>query len=339
MFKLAELFVDIKARDDSLQKQVSGVKGQLTALGVAVGTAVGNWPHGDLRAASALTGFFSGGISGAVALQDTLGATNAIFGDSAGIITRQADEMAKKFGVVKTEFIDAAQGFGAAFKAIGTPVDDAAALGNQLTKLGMDMASFKGTSNAEAFTALSAALRGEFDPLERFNVMLSAAAIEQEALSMGLIKSAKDMDESAKKQATLSLIMKKSVDMQGDLERTAGDTGNAWRKFTGTMQNTADAIGTALMPAISAVTSALGDLAQWVASSVEASKDSITGWAESIAATIRADPRRLGHLRRGAGGGIPQGRGVGHEHHGRRSPPSPATSRSSAITSPTTGPS
>ena len=200
-----------------------------------------------------------------MALQDTLGATNAIFGQSASIITAQADEMAKKFGVVKTEFINASQGFGAAFKSIGTPVADAAALGNKLAKLGMDMASFKGTSNAEAFTALSAALRGEFDPLERFNVMLSAAAIEQEALSLGLIKSAKDMDESAKKQATLSLIMKKSVDMQGDLERTSGDMGNSCKKFAGTMQNTADSIGTSLMPAISAVTSALGEGASQLA--------------------------------------------------------------------------
>lgn len=284
-------FVDIKGRDDELKKQVSGIKDQLTAVGMAIGTAVGNLAAGAIaRASSAVTGFFSSGIKGAVALQDSLAATSAIFGDAAGVITSRADEMARQFGTVKTEFIDAAQGFGAAFKAIGTPVDDAAKLGNQLAKLAMDMASFKGTANADAFTALAAALRGEFNPLERYNVMLSAAAIEQEALSTGLIKSAKDMDEAAKKQATLSLIMKKSVDMQGDLERTAGDTGNAWRKFTGTVQNTADSIGTSLMPAISAVTTALGDMAQWVASSVESSKDAIKGWADSIAAAIRAVP-------------------------------------------------
>src|SRR5262249_20644387 len=151
---------------------------------------------------------------------------------------------------VKGEFLNAASDFGSAFKAIGTAAPDAAALGNQLAKLGMDMASFNNASNEEAFTALRAALRGEFDPLERFNVMLSAAAIEAEAMRMGLIKNSSELDEAAKKQATLSLIMKKTADQQGDMERTADGSANSWRKLTGTLTNLATEVGSTLEPAI-----------------------------------------------------------------------------------------
>lgn len=288
-FKLAELFVDIRARDDELKKQVGGVKDQLTSFGVAIGTAVGSLAAAAIaRAASALTSFISGGISGAIELEDSLSALGVIFGKNAGIISEEADRMAAKFGVVKGTFIDAASSFGASFKAIGTPTEDAAKLGNQLAKLGMDMASFTaGATNEEAFTALKAALRGEFDPLERFNVMLSAAAIEQEALSMGLIKSAKDMDEAAKKQATLSLIMKKSADQQGDLERTADSSKNAWSKFTGTVTNLAVEMGTMLSPAINSVIGLANEMLGSLSSAFEGSKAAFQAFSDGVVSIVQ----------------------------------------------------
>ena len=218
MFKLAELFVNIKAQDSAFQSSIGALKGQITTLGVAIGTAVGNLATSAIRAATyALGSFFSVGVKGSIELKDNVSMVGAVFDDSAAIILKRADELAAKFGTIKGEFITAAAGFGSAFKSVGKSQEDAAKLGNTLAELGMDLASFKGSSNAEAFTALTAALRGEFDPLEKYNIMLSAAAVENEAMSMGLIKSSKDMDEAAKKAATLSLIMKKSVDQQGDL--------------------------------------------------------------------------------------------------------------------------
>jgi hypothetical protein len=283
MFKLAELFVDITARDQQVKSTVDGLQGKLSTMGLAIGTAAGNLVASTIAAAtSSLAGFFSSGIKGAIDLQETLSKVGTIFGDSASIITKQADEMASKFGVVKGEFLNAASDFGSAFKAIGTAAPEAAALGNQLAKLGMDMASFSNSSNEEAFTALRAALRGEFDPLERFNVMLSAAAIEQEALSMGLIKSAKDMDENAKKQATLSLIMKKTSDQQGDMERTADGSANSWRKFTGTITNLATEMGGTLEPAINQIIAVGNEMLTGLVSSFEASKASFQSFAAGV---------------------------------------------------------
>jgi hypothetical protein len=283
MFKLAQLFVDITARDQQVNSTVDGLKGKLTTMGVAIGTAAGNLVASTIAAATAsLTGFFSSGIKGAIDLQETLSKVNTIFGDSGKIISAEADRMAAKFGVVKGEFLNAASDFGSAFKAIGTAAPEAAELGNQLAKLGMDMASFGNSSNEEAFTALRAALRGEFDPLERFNVMLSAAAVEQQALSMGLIKSSRDMDENAKKQATLALLMQKTVDQQGDMERTADGSANSWRKFTGTITNLATELGGTLEPAINQIISVGNEMLTSLVEAFKASKASFESFASGV---------------------------------------------------------
>lgn len=292
MFRLASLFVDITARDDQFQKQIGGVRKQLDTVGVAIGSAVGNLVASAIASASsALASFIGKGVSGAVELQDQLSALNDVFGGSASVITAEADLMAKKFGVVKTEFVDAAKQFGGMFKGTGSSVADAAALGNQLTKLGLDMKSFKGgmTTNAEAVTVLSAAMRGEYDSIDRFGVLMNAEKVEAEALALGLAKSSKQVDDHAKMQARLSIIMKQTVDQQGNLAKTATDTGNSWSKVTGTLQNTATTIGEALMPAIDTVVAGLGFMTTQISDWVELNKGRIQEFARAVGYALVVD--------------------------------------------------
>lgn len=270
MFKLAELFVDIKARDQQFKGQLQETKGSLTTWGVAVGTAVGALTAQAIAgAASAIAGFFAAGVKGAVDLQETMSKVDAIFGGAAGIITAEADAMASRFGVVKQEYLDAASGFGAAFKSAGMSAADAAAMGNKLTKLGMDMASFGNASNADVFTAISAALRGENDPIERFGVRLSAAKIEAEALRAGLARNKDSISDLAKAQASLNLILRDTADQQGDLERTADGSANQWRRLTGTFTNMAVELGGKLEPALNGVLKAGNAMIDGIAPGVE----------------------------------------------------------------------
>jgi hypothetical protein len=284
-FSLAELFIDLKARDAGLNSQLDSVRNQIGVMGVAIGSAIGNLASSAIRSGiSAVGGFFSGGIKGAVELQDQLSAIGVIFGQSAGVISGEADRMARDFGTVKTEFIGSAQTFGQMFKGAGKSQEDAAKLGVSLTKLALDMKSFKGgaTTNQEVITALAAAMRGEFDPLERFGVMLNAAAVTQEALSSGLIKNAKDMDAATKVQATYNLIMKKTTDQQGDLARTQDQTGNSWTKITGTLTNLANDMGGVLMPAINSLLQVGAGMVSSLAAGFETSKESFAAFAAGV---------------------------------------------------------
>lgn len=255
-FKLAELFVDITGDDKRLNNTLAGVKSRLTGMSVALGTAAGNLATRGIEA----------GVAGLVGLgreamevQDIMSRNRTIFGDSAGLIEQMADQLAESFGVAKGEALDAASTFGQMFKGAGMGQKDAAVMGNQLTRLALDMRSFKGgaTTTEESVSALAAAFRGEFDPIERFGVFLTADAVAAEAVRMKLAKSKDSVDAYGKKMAALSLIQKQTVDQQGDLSRTADQSANQWAKLTGTLQNMGTEVAGALLPAFTSLVSTI----------------------------------------------------------------------------------
>ncbi len=290
-FKLAELFVDLKARDEGLRAQVSGVKDQLSAFGVAVGTAVGHLAASAIaRASAALSGFISKGIAGASNLGETLSKVEAIFGPAAASITTQADAMAKAFGLPKQAILDAAGSIGLVGKASGQSQAQAAAMANTMAKLAADASSFYNVPLETALEKIRSGLVGESEPLRAFGVLLSEDAVANEALALGLAKSRKELDEQAKVAARASLIQKGLADASGDLERTAGSTANQWRKFTGTMENLAVSIGTSLSPAIQAIVEGAASMATAVANWFESTKGSFEAFAQSVVAAIRGIP-------------------------------------------------
>jgi hypothetical protein len=263
-FSLAKLFVEIGAKPDPFHNACDSVQRKLTATGVAMGTFVGNSISAFARIAVAASGdLFRKTIGSAAELNAAVGKTKVIFGEAAGVILNEADAMAEKFGVVKGEYIEAAAAFGATFQSLGKSQDEAAKMGNQIAQLAMDMRSFDGGTNADAFGAISSALKGEMDPIERYRVNLSAAKIEEYALANGLAKTKDGIDEKAKKMAILGSIMEQTGFHQGDLARTAGDADNQFQKVTGSIQNMFTAVGMYLLPAANRAAVAING---WIAS-------------------------------------------------------------------------
>lgn len=261
-----------------------GSSGSFAAFAKSVAAGAASLGVYDLavRTISGTVAGIKGSISAATSLADTVSKTKEIFGASAGDIISESNRMAEQFGTVKNEYIDSAASFGAVFKGLGKSQKEAAALGNSLVKLGMDMASFEGGSNSEAFTAISSALRGEFDPIERFRVFLTADAVAAEALSMGLAKSKGQIDETSKKMATMSLIMKGTKDAQGDLARTAGETSNQQKKLQGTLINLSADIGKAFTPAVNGAVGAMNSFATSAARAFKDSKPQIEDFARTL---------------------------------------------------------
>jgi hypothetical protein len=278
------------------ESRFSGFNAVMTGLAQSLGNALFNAAGAAFqRVERGITG----GIQGAIELNETLSKTRTIFGGSADVVINEADRMADAFGTSKNEYIEAAAGFGAVFKGVGKSQAEAAGLGNQLAKLGMDMASFDNRTNAEAFTAISSALRGEMDPIEKFRVFLTADAVAAEAMAMGLAKSKGELDANAKKMATLSLIMKQTKDHQGDLERTAGGAANQSRKFWGTIENLQTSIGMALLPAMTKLLNLLSEVASALSKSFGRGQDAVAGFAamfEEAVDTVGVVYRNFGDI-------------------------------------------
>lgn len=283
MFKLASLFVDIKADQSGFDKSLGGVHKQLSTASVAVGTFVGNVATMFSRIAlSAAGGLFEGTIKSASNLNESISKTKAIYGDAAGSIIANADQMAKTFGLSKQEMLDASGIFGLMAKGAGSSGEASAAFGNKMTKLAADAMSFYNVPMDVALEKIRSGLSGESEPLRAFGVFLSEAAVQTEALRMGLSKNANELTDGQKIMARASLISKGLGDASGDLERTFSGTENQTRKFWGTLSNLGQDIGSVLLPAFDQLLAIATSTLTNISAGWENNKGTFRGWVDTI---------------------------------------------------------
>jgi hypothetical protein len=200
-------------------------------------------------------------IDSASELQQSMGGIEAVFGDAAGAAKGFADKAAETVGLAESEYANLATVIGAQLKNAGTPIDELAGKTDGLITTGADLAATFGGSTSDAVGALSSALKGEMDPIEKYGITLNAAAIEAKRAEQGTTDLTGAADAAAKQQAILALITEQSTDAQGqfgeEIDTVAGQQQVANAKF----EDAKAALGTALLPAVTSITSAFGDMA------------------------------------------------------------------------------
>ena len=189
-------------------------------------------------------------IDAASDLNETVSKSQQIFGTASKSVEQFASNSAKQFGMSKKSAIDAAASFGTFGKAAGLTGEDLGTFSTDLVALSADLASFNNTSPEEAALALGAALRGEAEPIRKFGVLLDDASLRQEALAMNLISTTKEaLTPQNKVLAANALIMKSTVDAQGDVGRTASSAANQQRILSATLEDVQAKLGEKLLPA------------------------------------------------------------------------------------------
>ena len=202
-----------------LQKELLKAEGQLN------GFSANAQKSGDLlRSALFGTAVLYGAkqlVDAAASLEQSVGGTAAVFEQAAGPINEFAKSAAELAGLSEEAARTLTSRLGASLKGFGLSAEEAAKQSVFLTQTGADLAATLGGSTDEAVTALGAALRGEFDPLERFGIALKASDVAAKAVSMGLADNTANVSTLAKGQAALALITEKSAFAQGQFGREA----------------------------------------------------------------------------------------------------------------------
>ena len=151
-----------------------------------------------------------GGVKEVVGLagdaEQSIGAIDTVFKDNAKTMHDWAATASQTVGISANEYRELGTLLGSQLKNMGTPMDEIADKTNGLIGMGADMASMFGGTTKEAIEAISSALKGEMDPIERYGVTLNAAALEAEALSKSIIKPVVDSEkvEAAATKMTLA---------------------------------------------------------------------------------------------------------------------------------------
>lgn len=147
------------------------------------------------------------------------------------------------------------------FKAGGPATDQTRKLAEQFAVLAQDLSSFHNVSPEDALDRLRAGLSGEAEPLRRFNVYLTEAAVKAEALRLGLVKGNGVLSETAKIQARASLIMKGTTEAQGDVIRTSSSAANQIRAMKAAWQELSITLGEKIVPLLTPIVVSLNGMA------------------------------------------------------------------------------
>jgi hypothetical protein len=242
---------------DGVSRAANDTKGPLGSLKSTLGD-VAKFAGGFIVAQGLmqLPGLFSSTVDAGSNLKESVNAVNQIFDESATSILNWGENNANSFGLSQRAFNDLAVPLGAGLKNAGLSMDDVSKHTLGLTERAADMASVFNTDVGEALAAIQAGLRGEADPLERYGVGLSAAAVQAEALALSGKNAAKDLTTQELALARVALIMKQTDDVAGDFVNTSDEAANSARIAAAKQEELAAVIGTKLLPIQKALTDA-----------------------------------------------------------------------------------
>lgn len=143
-------------------------------------------------------------VDNASALNEQTSASGQVFKSNAKEIQAWAKTGATSFGLSATESLKAANAYGNMFNTVGVGTKKSAEMSRAMVQLAGDMASFHDQDPSDMLDRLRAGLAGEAEPLRRFGVLLSQAAIQAEAVSSGLVKTTVDTAKVRQQQLQLT---------------------------------------------------------------------------------------------------------------------------------------
>ena len=242
--------------------RAAGIKGG-TDFGDAAGRSAGS-RFGSVFSAAAKASMLGLAGAGALAfkigadsigqasdLGESLNAVNVTYGKQARAVRKLGRESAKSLGLSNSEFNGLAVRFsafatqisgGEGRKVVGT-LDD-------LTTRAADFASVMNLEVGEAAELFQSGLAGETEPLRKYGLDLSAAAVTAHAYAEGIAEAGTQLTESQKVQARYSLLMKDTAKTQGDFANTSDSLANRQRILNARWDDARAKLGKGLLPIV-----------------------------------------------------------------------------------------
>jgi hypothetical protein len=288
--ELGSAYISVGMGTNTLAGDIKKAFGSAESSGASAGKSAGKGFGGAFGIAAAAVGalgigtFFKSAIGGAAELEQSVGAIGSVFKGSAGQMNEWAQTAATDVGLSANEFNELGTLIGSQLKNGGTAMDELAPKTKSLITTGADLASMFGGTTSEAVAALSSALKGERDPIERYGVSLNQAKIDAEAAALGFAKVGGTLSAEASQAATLSLIMKQTADAHGNFGRETDTLAHKQQVLNAQLANGKARIGTELLPAVAALTGALSSaLGPAINGTVAAIRGMVQGFSDFYA--------------------------------------------------------
>lgn len=284
----------VNGTNAKVEKQTRKMSGAFNALGLA----------GRLGPAAAAAGFLVAGkkvINAGSDQEQAVGGVEAVFKSYADTVEKRAGQAADKYGISATQYETSAALIGASLKNQGVAQDKLANKTDKYITLGADLAATYGGTASEAVEAFTSALKGEFDPLERYGISLKQSSVNAEAMRVAHVKTKAAFDKlpaatqkAALSQAMWNIVQKQSKDAQGQANREMDQTASKTAKLKAVFADVSAELGGFLLPAWNKVLDLATKALKWATDGTQfgtaaaAMASAVLGAAEKILRAFRS---------------------------------------------------
>lgn len=221
-----------------------------------------------------------------------------VFGDQLGIMEEWAAANAGAMGMTRTELLGLGAGMADLLVPMGFTREQAAAMTQDVGGLSGALSAWSGgtMSAAQVQEILAKALLGERDGLKALGISISQAEVDTRAFAIAQAEGRTEVTQMDQALATQQLIMEKSTDAQAAWADGSFDAQKKQAELTAQIKELKEALGTALLPIVQAVTAwivdkfipAMSDLKEWMWPKIQAAHDSLVSWWSSNGPAIVA---------------------------------------------------
>lgn len=234
----------------------------------------------------AVGGFLKGAVEEASSLEESINAVRVSYGKAADGVLALGDNAARSFGLSKLQLNEFAVRFSGFAGTIAGKTGDSAKVFEQITQRATDFASVMNLEVAEAAQLFQSGLAGETEPLRRFGIDMSAAAVETYAYANGIGTAGEKLTEAQKQQARFALLLEQTEKTAGDFKNTQGGLANQQKILGAQWDNLKATLGGAFVPILARVTQFVNDrvipmLSGWAAA-VKPAVDAFLGFVSGI---------------------------------------------------------
>lgn len=257
MAKGAVLSLKITGDASSAKAALNDVEDHSGKLGDGLGKLAGI--AAGAFAVDKIVDFGKAAFDAASNLEQSSGAMQTVFGDLSDQMNAASEDALNWAGLSSNQFNELSTVLGSQLKNAGYAGQQLADTTEDLIGKGADMSAVFGGSAADAVEALSSALKGEMDPIEKYGVSLNQAAIDAQATADGAHKINGAWSAQAKAAAVLALVNKQTAQTVGQFGAQSGTAAEKAQHLSAWFENLQAKIGAGLLPIFVTLTTFFSD--------------------------------------------------------------------------------
>lgn len=281
MATIAKLMVEVGLEDGAFQRGLTNTRNSLDKWG----NSFRGW--GTNLTAGVTTPILGAGgamTKWAADLEQSHGATAQLWDENESRIFKWAKGADRSMGMTENAALQNVNRFNAMFKTLGEGEDVVFDMSTGFTQLSADLSAMWGGSPTEAADALTSALRGNYEGLDKYNINITEAMVSQEAMNVAMADGRTEITEADKVQARYNLIMAQTTDSQGQFARETDTTAGKLAVMKARLQNAATTFGRLLLPYVNKAVDLFSRFVTWI----EKLNDTQRKWILILAAVAAA---------------------------------------------------